>query len=161
MVYGEKFIHGLAHRLNWIAASAVVVIMVLITTDVVLRLFRHPIPGTYEIVGLMGTVIISFSLACTSMQKGHIAVDFLIQKLPRKSQLMIAAINDFLGSILFGIIAWQSIVYAIALKQNNEVSLTIQLPIYPFAAGIAIGCGLLCLVLLIQFFTSIKRITVL
>ncbi|MBN2687197.1 MAG: TRAP transporter small permease [Deltaproteobacteria bacterium] len=160
MVYVERFIYTLANRFNWIAAAAVVVIMLLTTADVVLRLFRHPIPGTYEIVGFMGTVIISFSLAYTSIQKGHIAVDFIVQKLPRKSQLTISAVNDLMGSILFGIIAWQSIAYAIDLKQSHEVSLTIQIPIYPFALGIAIGCGLLCLVLLAELITSIKRITV-
>ncbi len=157
MLYGEKLIHTLANKFNWIAASAVVTIMFLTTADVILRLFRHPIPGTYELVGLLGTVIISFSLAYTSMQKGHIAVEFLVQKLPRKVQLMIAAANDLIGTILFGLIAWQCFIYAVALRQSNEVSLTIQMPIYPFAYGIAVGCGLLCLLLLFEFFTSIKR----
>ena len=159
MVYGEKLIHAVANKFNVVAAAAVVTIMILTTADVILRLFRHPIPGTYELVGLLGTVIISFSLAYTSMQKGHIAVEFLVQKLPRKSQLAISATNDLIGAMLFGIIAWQSIVYAFNLKESNEVSLTIQLPIYPFACGIAIGCSLLCLILLLEFITSIKKVT--
>jgi len=159
MSFGEKLLHALANKFNWIAASAVVTMMFLTTADVILRLFRHPIPGTYEVVGLLGTVIISFSLAYTSMQKGHIAVEFLVQKLPRKSQLKISAANDLIGSILFGLIAWQSVVYGVNLRQSNEVSLTIQIPIYPFAYGIAIGCGLLCLILLSESISSIKRIT--
>ena len=62
-----------------------------------------------------------------------------------------------MGTILFGLIAWQSVAYAIDLRQSHEVSLTIQMPIYPFAYGIAIGCGLLCLILLFESITSIKR----
>jgi len=154
----EKVIHTLTYRCNWIAAGAVVAMMLLTTADVVLRLFRHPIPGTYELVGLLGAVVIAFSLAYTSVEKGHIAVEFLVQKFSRKVQTAIMAVNDLCASFLFGLIAWQSIVYASDLKQSGEVSLTIQMPIYPVVTGIAIGCGLLCLVLLIDFSKSLKRV---
>lgn len=154
----DRFINLLSYRFNWIAAGAIVAMMLLTSTDVVLRLFRHPIPGTYEIVGLLGAVVIAFSLAYTSIEKGHIAVEFLVQKFPRNVQLFITAINDLLSTFLFGLIAWQSILYASDLKQSGEVSLTLQAPIYPFIYGIAAGCGLLCFVLILEFLKSLKRI---
>ena len=154
----DKFINLLSYRFNWIAAGAIVAMMLLTSTDVILRLFRHPIPGTYEIVGLLGAVVIAFSLAYTSIEKGHIAVEFLVQKFPRNVQLFITAINDLFSSFLFGLIAWQSILYASDLKQSGEVSLTLQAPIYPFIYGIAAGCGLLCFVLILEFLKSLKRI---
>ncbi len=154
----DRFINLLSYRFNWIAAGAIVAMMLLTSTDVILRLFRHPIPGTYEIVGLLGAVVIAFSLAYTSIEKGHIAVEFLVQKFPRNVQLFITAINDLLSTFLFGLIAWQSILYASDLKQSGEVSLTLQAPIYPFIYGIAAGCGLLCFVLILEFLKSLKRI---
>ena len=154
----ERFINLLSHRFNWIAAGAIVAMMLLTSTDVILRFFRHPIPGTYEIVGLLGAVVVAFSLAYTSVEKGHIAVDFLVQKFPRNVQLFITAMNDLISTFLFGLIGWQSILYASELKQSGEVSLTIQAPIYPFVYGIAVGCGLLCFVLLLEFIKSLKRI---
>lgn len=154
----DRFINLLSYRFNWIAAGAIVAMMLLTSTDVILRLFRHPIPGTYEIVGLLGAVVIAFSLAYTSIEKGHIAVEFLVQKFPRNVQLFITAINDLFSTFLFGLIAWQSILYASDLKQSGEVSLTLQAPIYPFIYGIAAGCGLLCFVLILEFLKSLKRI---
>lgn len=154
----ERFINLLSHRFNWIAAGAIVAMMLLTSTDVILRFFRHPIPGTYEIVGLLGAVVVAFSLAYTSVEEGHIAVDFLVQKFPGNVQLFITAMNALISTLLFGLIAWQSILYASELKQSGEVSLTLQTPTYPFVYGIALGCGLLCFVLFLEFIKSLKRI---
>jgi len=40
----------LAQRLDMIAALAVFIMMALTVADVILRMFRMPIPGTYELV---------------------------------------------------------------------------------------------------------------
>ena len=154
----EKLIILLSNRFNWIAAGAIVAMMLLTSADVILRLFRHPIPGTYEIVGLLGAIAISFSLAYTSVEKGHIAVEFLFQKFHRKVRLFISAINDLLCFFFFGLLTWQTIVLASDLKQNGEVSMTLQMPLYPYVFGISIGCGLLSLVLLKDFLQSVSKV---
>jgi len=154
----ERITYLLTDGFNWIAAGAVVAMMCLTCTDVILRIFRLPIPGTYEIVGLLGSVVIAFSIGYTAVEKGHIAVEFLVQKLPVRVQTVIDTFNALISTCLFGLISWQSIVYASDLQQSGEVSLTIQMPIYPFVYGIALGCGLLCLVLLLDFVKSLKRI---
>jgi len=132
--------------------------MMLTTADVILRIFRCPIPGTYETVGLLGAVVISFSLAYTSVERGHIAVEFLVQKLSKRAQIFISAINEFLCFLFFGLLTWQSISLAFDLKQSGEVSLTLQMPIYPYVFGIAVGCGLLFLVLFNNFIKSVSRV---
>ena len=53
-------------------AKVTLVFMVFITVgDVLLRSFRRPIPGTYELVALSGLVLIGFSLPFTSWAKGR------------------------------------------------------------------------------------------
>ncbi len=146
----EKKISSSANALNWIAAAAVAGMMVLTCADVILRLFRLPIPGTYEMVGFLGAVFVSFSLAKTSMDQGHIAVDFFVNRLPRKARRIISVFNLSASAVLFGIAAWQSAIYAMDLKNAGEVSLTLQMPIYPFVYGTSAGCGILCVVLIFQ-----------
>jgi TRAP-type C4-dicarboxylate transport system permease small subunit len=158
MVNPEKQILSTAGLFNWLAAGALVVMMALTCCDVVLRFFRHPIPGTYEIVGLLGTMIISFSLAYTTAEKGHIAVEFIVSRFGRKVQSGIDAVNNFLALLLFAVITWQSALYALDLKASKEVSLTVQIPIHPFVFGIAAGCGLVCFVLALDLYKSIRRL---
>jgi len=143
----EKAIALTSRVFNWVAAGAVAAMMMLTCADVVLRYLRRPIPGTYEMVGLLGAVFVSFALAQTSIERGHIAVDFLVQRFSSRTQKRIDCVNAVICTALFGVITWQSGVYAGKLRQLGEVSMTLQMPIYPFVYGIAIGCGLLTLVL--------------
>lgn len=152
----KKWISSLAQTLNWVAVASVTAMMLLTCADVILRIFRRPIPGTYEIVGLLGSVLVSFSLAYTSMQRGHIAVDFLVQKFPKKIQALIECINSLTCAIFFGLIAWQSMAYAKDLQEVGEVSMTLQIPIHPFVYGIALGCGMLSMVLIMRFIGLVK-----
>lgn len=152
----KKWISSLAQTFNWVAVASVTAMMLLTCADVILRIFRRPIPGTYEIIGLLGAVLVSFSLAYTSMQRGHIAVDFLVQKLPKKTQALIECINSLTCAIFFGLIAWQSMAYAKDLQEVGEVSMTLQIPIHPFVYGIALGCGMLSMVLIMRFIGSVK-----
>ena len=153
----EKQTDNLSAAFNWVAGVSILVMMILTCADVVLRFFRHPIPGTYEIVGLVGTVGVSFALAYTTVQQGHIAVEFLVRKMSEKVQETIAAGVDLASTLLFGIITWQSVIYALDLRRTGEVSLTVEIPVYPFVFGIALGCCLATVVLAIRCCREIKR----
>ena len=146
----DRFVAQLASLFNNIAAAAVAVMMMLTCLDVILRLFRHPIPGTYEIVSMLGAVFVSFSLARTSVDQGHIAVDFLVQRFPKRIQQAIEACNSIVCALLFTVIAYQCLIYAGDLKASGEVSMTLQLPIHPFVLGMALGSAMLSVVLYIS-----------
>lgn len=146
----EQWVGYIARSFNWLAAGSVTAMMFLTVSDVVLRLFRHPIPGAYEIVGFLGAVFVSFSLAYTSVQKGHIAVEFLIERLAAPVQRIVELATTMVCALLFALVSWQSVIYAISLKATGEVSLTIQIPLYPFVYGVSAGCGLLAAVLFMR-----------
>ena len=71
MNFFEKIGNELSRVLFWVAGAAIFFMMVLTCADVVLRLLRRPIPGTYELVCFMGAVAVSFAMAHTSVQKNH------------------------------------------------------------------------------------------
>ena len=153
----ERTVAAASNWFNYVACAAVVVMMLLSCADVFLRLVSSPIPGTYEMVGLLGAVIIAFAMAYTSLQRGHVAVEMIYEKLPPRTQIVIDSAGSLIGAALFGMIAWQSAVYGIDLRQSGEVSLTLQMPLYPIVYGIALGCGLLALVLLMDLIKSFKK----
>ena len=153
----ERVIAAASSWFNYVACAAIIVMMLLSCADVVLRILGTPIPGTYEMVGLLGAVIIAFAMAYTSLQRGHVAVEMLYEKLPPRAQCLVDSTGNLTGSALFGMIAWQSTVYAADLRQSGEVSLTLQMPLYPIVYGIAFGCGMLALVLLVDFIKSFQR----
>ncbi len=134
-------------RLNGVSAAAVVFIMLLTCADVVMRLFGRPIPGTYELVGYFGAVIVAFAMAYTFVERGHISVELLVDRLPARPRAFIEGTGYLLSAVLFGLLAWQSQVYAIDLMESGEVSLTLGIPTWPFVFSLtarAAGCSRSC-----------------
>jgi len=154
----RKGIERISRGFNAVAGAAVVVMMLLTCADVVLRFFRHPVPGTYELVGFLGTMVISFSMAYTSLERGHIAVEIVVEKLPRRVRTAVEAAVALIGAALFALIAWQSAAYAADLRHSGEVSVTLAMPIYPFIYGMAAGSALLTLVLLSEALRDAARV---
>jgi len=148
----------LARRLDMIAAMAIVVMMSLTCADVILRMFRRPIPGTYEIVSFLGAVAVSFAMAHTTAKRGHVAVSLLVQLFPKRLQGIIESIVSIFGVVLFGLIAWQSVLYGMDCQRAGEVSLTLQLPFYPVIYGVALSAVVVCLVLLVDLAGAIGKV---
>lgn len=143
-----QFVSKISKWMNGIAAVALGFMILLTVTDVILRYFRRPIIGTFEMVGLSGAVIIGFSLPFTSLVKGHVNVDFLTQKLPPKGKKIFTTITKCLGIILFVIIGWNLIILGMDFHKVGEVTPTRHLPIYPVLYGVGTCCFFESLVLL-------------
>jgi len=141
-------VHKISKFLDSISSLALVAIMALTVVDVVLRIFKMPIVGTYEIVGLLGAVVIGFGIPLTSWIRGHIFVDFIIEKFPEGRKNIINIFTRLLGIGLFFIAGWNLIIVGMDLYRTGEVSLTRQLPFYPIAYGLAVSCFVQCLVLI-------------
>ena len=149
----------LARRLGMIAAVAIFTMMALTCLDVFLRyFFRKPIPGTYEIVALLGAVAVSFAMAHTLAEKGHVAVSLIVQMFPKRLQGIVESIISIFGIILFGLIAWQSILYGVDCQRSGEVSMTLQLPFYPIIYGVALGAAVVCLVLIVDLANALSNV---
>ncbi|MDD3991168.1 MAG: TRAP transporter small permease [Desulfobacteraceae bacterium] len=147
----------LTRSLNALSAAAVMAMMLLTCADIVLRLMRWPITGTYELMGFLAALFVSFALAQTSVDKGHIAVDFLVMRLSPRTQRIVDAVNDAVCIVLFAMVTWQCVIYAAELKASGEVSMTLQLPVFPVVYGIGAGCAVLCLVLAARVVDNLRN----
>jgi len=135
-----------------------VAMLTLIVVDVIAsKVFKWPVPGGIEMVGFLGVVVIAFSIAHTQVLRGHIEVEFLTTRLSQKAQRVIGGIVCLFGMALFAILAWKSFNYGYTLHASGEVSMTQQIPFYPFVYGIAFCSISVFLVLLMQLFRTIVK----
>jgi TRAP-type C4-dicarboxylate transport system permease small subunit len=141
-------IRGLSRFLNVIAGISLTFLMLLTVMDVILRALKKPIVGTYELVAFSGAVVIGFAVPLTSWVRGHIFVDFLVLKFPKTIKNIFNITTRCLVIILFFLIGWNLIKYGMDLQKSGEVSLTLQMPFYPVAYGVAVACFVQCLVML-------------
>ncbi len=140
--------------MNVIAGIALTFIILLTVCDVVLRAFGHPILGVYEIVAMAGGVVIGFVSPHTSWIRGHIFMDFVIQKLSAGARKAFNIVTRCIGIALFLVISWNVIKIAANFYDVGEVSNTLEIPLYPIASGV----GFCFLVLAVVLFCDILKI---
>ena len=158
------------HRLRRVIASisrwsniageiCLAAMVVLVTGNILLRLTPvGPVLGTFELTGYLGALLIAFALAHNQVKRRNIAVEFLVSRLPRRTQNVIDMVVFCISTCLYGVISWRCVAEAIHLSSTGEVSPTLSLPFYPVLIVIGTGCALLGLVLFTDFLQSLSEV---
>jgi TRAP-type C4-dicarboxylate transport system permease small subunit len=136
---------------SWMEIGAGIVligVMLLIGSDIVGRIFGCPVPGTYEIVSVMGGLIVGLALPATSRTKGHVSTDFLLEKLSERSRLLLTVSTRFIGIVIFLLAGWGMVMMGVRLKASGEVTAVLAFPFYYAAYAVAGAFFIQTLVLL-------------
>ncbi len=141
------------------AMSVTIVMMFVVAGDGLMRVvFNHPLAGPHELMEFAMVVLVFPSLAYTALQKGHVAVDLLVERFPEGLQGLFTCLANLLSLGICSLYTWQSVVFAIHQHEKGLVSSTLGVPVYPFAWMVALGFALLCLVLLSDTVKSLWRL---
>ena len=158
MVSYERIVFRFSRILNIFSGIVLTAMMGLVFVNVLFRAVWQPILGTYEYTGFLAALTISFALAHCAANKGHIAITLFADRLPPRIQAILDSFVAILGTVLYAVIAWQCVKYAINLYKIGEVSPATATPFYPFIFAVAFGLLVLALVLLNDLSKSIQRI---
>jgi TRAP-type C4-dicarboxylate transport system permease small subunit len=132
--------------------------MVLLTcADVAGGIFGHPVLGSEELVGLLGSLLLAFSLPYAHLEKAHVGVEIIFDKFPRPLQIAVDLVTRAASTIFFFLAAWQSYRYAAEMKRVGLVSTTVQFPIHWVISLVCLACLILALVMVLEFFLTFKE----
>ncbi len=135
-----------AHSLTIISGASVTFSMLLTVADVIGRSAGHPILGAYELVGLVGALIICFSIPYSSAARTHVFMEFLINKVPRSVRNVTNTVTRIILIVLFILIGLYLFRVASGFRLGGEVTQTVHIPIYPFVYAFGMCCFLECFV---------------
>ncbi len=153
-----KAINDLITLFKWVGAFSIAAMMFLTCADVIMRAFGHPIFGAVEISGFLATTALACALPYTHSMKGHVGVDMLVRRMSDRGQAIVDFITGTLSMVLFGLISWQSFVYAGSMKQSGEVSMTLEFPAYIFIYFIGFAFSVFTLAILLDVIQYIKKV---
>jgi TRAP-type C4-dicarboxylate transport system permease small subunit len=138
-------------QLDKAAGLCIAAVMFLVVANILLReIFSRPILGTYELVGLLTALGIGLALAHCAWQQGHIAVGFVMDRLPLKLQAGFDLLTNLLTLGFWSLTAWQLCRYAASMAANGVVSATARIPVYPVLYLLALGFLVLVLVQVVR-----------
>jgi len=147
----------LLNRLFIFCGGMFLVGMIFLTcANIVCRAVWEPIPGTFELMGYFGAVATAAALAFTQLNRGHIAVNVLINRFSRKTRQRLNVFNNTACALFFAMIAWQIGLKAHGFMRTGEVSETLRIIFYPFTYMVAAGCGMIALVFVVDLFQALR-----
>ena len=147
----EKISRILNRTFMWIAGAFMAAMILVTCANIFFRIVWVPIKGTFELMGLFGAVATAFVLGYTQLKKAHISVDILVNGFSQRIRTVFNGINYFICMIFFAVLGWQISRLATTIWKTGEVTETLRIIYYPFTYGVALGCFLLALVLLVDF----------
>lgn len=143
-----RILQNLGKILSYIGGVALTFMMFLTVADVLLRAGGHPILGTYELVSLSLAIVIGFSIPKVSLDRGHVYMEILLDKLSKRDKAIMNTFTRLLGIILFAIIAYNLMLIGKEFHASGEVSSTLKLPFFPISYFVGICCFVECFVFL-------------
>ena len=155
-----EYILGVISRwFNWIAAAALVIMMLVVCANVIGRsAFSAPVKGTVDLVGYLGAFVLAWALAYTQLKKGNICIEILMLRLSQRVQNIVDIIVYFISFALFVIISWQAMKYTFITWEGALRSEVLKIPTGPFMLVVALGCIALTLILLMDFLRSVNKV---
>jgi tripartite ATP-independent transporter DctM subunit len=156
----DRSVSGLVRIIAGIGAVTLAGLMVFTFGDVLLRyIFNRPTVGGFELSEYATALIVAASIAYTTFKKGHIGVDLVIQKIPWRKREIVNTVTWFLSLMLFVLITWQSVLYALELSTTFQASASLHIPTPPFVLMVAVASLSTSLVVGVDIFRRVSKIT--
>lgn len=130
-----------------IAGVGVLGMMTVTCVDIVLRAFHRPLVGALDLVQILGCMTLAGALPYTTAVKGHVAIEYFFQKLPRPGRILVDTLTRLCGITLFVLLAWRSYTYGLQLQARGVGTATLQIPLYWIPWVISFTCGVVALVI--------------
>lgn len=150
---GRVWLLAVADRVQraqlWVAATALVVLMLVTVFDVFLRyLFNRPIRGSYDMVETMLLVFVFNGMAASFFGRRHIVIDLLDSFIGKRATAVLIRLADILAIVCLGLLGWAMLLPARQAYAYGDVKLELGLPIYVlwFTAFVSLGGAMFCAV---------------
>lgn len=130
------------------SAVGIGVLMLLTTTDVVLRgVADAPIPGALEFAEVLLVATVFLGIAHTYVVRQHVEISALFDRMPSRAQTVLDWVQWVITS---GALAWLSFATAKAAMESlraREFRIGLmEVPIWPARIAVAVGCVFLLIV---------------
>jgi TRAP-type C4-dicarboxylate transport system permease small subunit len=146
----EKWLVRVMKGMREISCISLIFIVVFTMVDIICRAIYKPIVGTYELVSFAGAMTIGFALPITAWEKGHIFMEFIVERLSARTQTLISGFTRVLVMLLFLFIGIALYVVGSEMRTSGEIALSLKIPVYPIVYAVSIVCFFLCLIYIFE-----------
>jgi TRAP-type C4-dicarboxylate transport system permease small subunit len=144
-------VYALSARLNFVGIILMLFMIAFTAVDVFGRIFLNkPLTGAYELVEFTMVIVIVFAMSYTQVKQGHMSVNTLVERLPRRVERLFIKFVNLIGGCIFLLIAWQTFIKANIEKVSGTTSSVLLIVKYPFVYIAFAGFLLLTVIFALQ-----------
>ncbi|WP_241560690.1 TRAP transporter small permease [Paenirhodobacter populi] len=115
-----------------VCGTMLMAMMALTVCDVIGRyVFAHPVTGATELTEMMLVGVIFLGLPAVSLDRDHVAVDILTDRLPGWIQPWRELLVSILSAAILGVISWRIWIYAGQIASYGGATNSLRLPVAP------------------------------
>ncbi|NOX35198.1 MAG: TRAP transporter small permease [Deltaproteobacteria bacterium] len=145
----------LIDKLSWIMLFA---LMTMTAIDLFLRNFTNTsILGSVELTELMMVIIVFCSLAQCELDNGHIRIDLIMDHAGKRTRAFADVFTQALCTVIFALMSLSIFNHSINMKEYGEVTMDLNIPLYPFIFIACLGCVVMTLVLFSKTIINILK----
>ena len=127
-------------------------IVLLIVVDIVLRyVFNRPLAFSVEVIEFALGILVFLGIVICTAYRALVKIDALLTRFSTRAQATINSFFYFIATVIFGLMSWQAVLYALESQDMGLVSMMLQLPYHPFIYIMAFFSLFACLLTLSQF----------
>lgn len=120
--------------LSIICGLMLLAMMFVTLIDVVGRyLFNSPLQGATELTALLLVSTIFIGLPAVCLDEENVTVDLLTDHLPAWIHPARKLVVRLASSLVLGLVSWRILAYGLALSSYGETTVSLHLPVAPFA----------------------------
>lgn len=155
-----SFVRKASGTLQAVTSLLLFLMMLLITTEVVLRyVFRTSLKWSFDVTAYMVVAIVFLGLAWVQVQHKHVRMDFFIRHSTGKRRVALEIVALVLGIVLFSLITWRSWTLAWYSLGTGSTSMgQVPLPLFPSQVVVPLGSFVLCLQFLVDLCREIRSL---
>ena len=145
-----KFVRFIIKTLYVLATLAVMAMMSIIVANIIGRVFfKSPLKGMFEIAGFAGVIVAAVAIGLTERERRNIAVGFVARRFSPGLRSVADRFTFLLSLGAVGFLLWAVVKSALESLTTKEITLVLNIRVFPFrfiwAAGLLFLCGLLLL----------------
>ncbi|MCS7233437.1 MAG: TRAP transporter small permease subunit [Synergistetes bacterium] len=135
----------LGSKLNLLSALVLGFLTALICIDVILRLFRYPIPGSYDIAEFLTSLMLSLAILKSFQSETQIKIDLIDKILSKHKLKLVERLSHTITTLFLAVLSISMVFSSLNSKASGEVSMTLGIPLYLSYAiiGICVGFALI------------------
>jgi TRAP-type C4-dicarboxylate transport system permease small subunit len=154
----EKALYTGSQLLNWVGIMVLAFMMLMTVADVTgRRVFNNPLPNVLELSEALLVIVVMFAMADCASRNGHVVIDVLVDKFPKKYQTGLYIFGCLVGLVVFSLIFWQTLQAGFNFVRTGESRGVLHIPVFPFVFAFTLGSLYISLILLTQIVATFVR----